>query len=559
MPEQHKGDIVRALDDIRAAYAAKLPARLQEIADALQLCIDEPGDSARCAVLLHRLHSLAGSAGSFGFAGLGTRATALEALLNAFIKGTAPGGNDFAPVAGGVRQMLKEAQAQLRTGASEAPPPAPAAVPAPTPAQVPAPQQAQPGSRLVYLVQDAEGEAGLAAQLRHFGYEVEMIDDLALLRPRLAARLPAAVIMDLAFPDGVMDGAALLAALREEGRSRFATLFVATRSNFDARLATVRAGADSYFPRPLDIVALVDRLDALLDRDARPGYRILVIDDDHDTAEYYGAVLRQAGMEVRVVHAPAEVLQALVDYRPELVLMDIYMPNCHGAELARLVRQDNRYLDVPIVFLSSEKDLGQQLQAIACGADDFLTKPIAPAHLVSALSSRAARYRELRSLIMRDGLTGLYNHSALKEQLVREVARASRTLAPLALAMLDIDHFKQVNDSYGHAVGDQVIRALSRLLQQRLRRGDVVGRYGGEEFVVIMPDTTAAAGAKVIDAIRESFYRLPQHAEHEDFGVGFSAGVVEAGSGDDAEQLLRRADDAMYCAKRQGRNRVIKA
>lgn len=528
MPEQEMNAFDSSLNAIRDAWVEKLPQRLAEIRVALQECALHPEDAGRCLSLERGLHGLSGSAGSFGFDEVGMRATELEMQLNAWL--AAPAARDFEPIAAGVEDMLALAASRL-------------------------PPQAA-SDRLVYLVQD-HADDEIANQLRHFGYQVETMRELGGLQARIRERRPAAVLADLEFPSGVIAGAAELARLRQEEACGYATIFLSARSNFESRLATVRAGADSYFAKPLDLPALVDRLDALIGREQIPAYRILMVDDDPDMADYHAAVLRSAGMEVRVLYDAAQVLDVLGDYRPELVLMDVYMPGCDGPELVRLIRQDDRHLDVPIVFLSSETDYGRQLEAIEAGADDFLSKPIAPAHLVSALTSRARRYRTLRGLIMRDSLTGLLNHSALKEQLAREVARAARTDAPLTLAMIDLDYFKRVNDTYGHPVGDQVIRALSRLLQQRLRRMDIIGRYGGEEFGVIMPGTPATAARKVLDDIRLSFGKLRHHGESEDFSVSFSAGIAGISRGITAEELVRRADAALYTAKRQGRDQVF--
>jgi diguanylate cyclase (GGDEF)-like protein len=160
---------------------------------------------------------------------------------------------------------------------------------------------------------------------------------------------------------------------------------------------------------------------------------------------------------------------------------------------------------------------------------------------------------------MRDSLTGLLNHSALKEHLGHEVARARRNKLPLAVAMVDIDFFKHVNDSYGHPVGDKVIRALSRLLQQRLRRADIIGRYGGEEFAVVMPGSTAAAAAAVLDQVRSAFAGIRHYAGHQEFTVTLSAGVAQLDDAANADALLARADEALYQAKHGGRNRVVPA
>lgn len=535
-------DLDATLRAIQDAYLARLPERLQSIDDSLRQCEQQPGVRTQYDTLLRHLHTLAGSAGTFGLAEMGYRATDIEMALNAFLKeGAGTGG--FAPIAAQTREFLcwaTSGQPEKNTETMEL--------------KVAA-QPAVKVDRLIYLVHDDDPVAkDIAGQLLNFGYEVRIIEALSKLQENIDARIPAAVIMDLGFPAGILAGAAEVARIKKENDHRFAVIFLSTRSNFEARLATVKAGADGYFSKPLDMVALIDRLDALLVHEEPAPYRILVVDDDSNLAEYFAGALRGSGMEVRVLGKMADLLHVLGEFRPELILMDVYMDDYNGIDLARLIRQDNMYIDVPIVFLSSESDFGMQLHAIESGGDDFLTKPITPAHLVSAVGSRVRRYRELRSLIMRDGLTGLFNHSAIKEHLLREIARARRTGAPITLAMVDIDLFKEINDTYGHPVGDQVIRALSRMLQQRLRRGDIIGRYGGEEFALIMPGTSASAARGVLDQIRESFSQIRHYAESQDFTATFSAGVAELSPDLDAETLFRLADVALYQAKHDGRN-----
>jgi diguanylate cyclase (GGDEF)-like protein len=214
---------------------------------------------------------------------------------------------------------------------------------------------------------------------------------------------------------------------------------------------------------------------------------------------------------------------------------------------------------VPVVFLSGENDREKQLAALQVGADDFLTKPIAPGHLVAAVSSRAERARTLRRLLMRDSLTGLLNHTTTKERLDGEVARAMRQGTPLAFAFLDLDHFKSINDTYGHPVGDGVIRNMARLLQGRLRRSDLIGRYGGEEFAVILPDTPVGDAARVMEDLRTRFAAIEQHAGTGGgiFYATFSCGVAGVPPSLSAAALTETADQALYRAKQAGRNRVI--
>jgi diguanylate cyclase (GGDEF)-like protein len=237
----------------------------------------------------------------------------------------------------------------------------------------------------------------------------------------------------------------------------------------------------------------------------------------------------------------------------------MYMPRCDGMTLAAVIRQREDYVGIPIVYLSAETNRDMQLAAMQLGADDFMAKPILPDHLISAVTNRAERSRILRSLMVRDSLTGLYNHTTTKERLEVEIIRAQRDKRPLALALLDLDHFKQVNDTYGHPTGDWVLKSLARLLQQRLRRNDIIGRYGGEEFAVVLPDTDGRAAVKVLDEIRAGLSQIRQRSGEHEFTVTFSGGVASFPHYPEAIQLTNAADQALYAAKHAGRNRVVLA
>jgi diguanylate cyclase (GGDEF)-like protein len=165
----------------------------------------------------------------------------------------------------------------------------------------------------------------------------------------------------------------------------------------------------------------------------------------------------------------------------------------------------------------------------------------------------------LRSFMVRDSLTGLLNHTAIKDQLDGEVAWAIREKKTLSFAMIDIDHFKKVNDTYGHSVGDRVIKSLSRLLKQRLRTSDLIGRYGGEEFAVVLVDDDKTTAMKVLDIIREDFSQLRHLANGKEFTVTFSCGIADVSQFPDASKLNDAADKALYKAKHAGRNRVMLA
>lgn len=334
------------------------------------------------------------------------------------------------------------------------------------------------------------------------------------------------------------------------------TFFISDKSDIETRLRAVRAGCDAFVTRPLDIAELLSQLDTNTRHNVLSPYRILIVDDCDTLAEAYAMFLQRAGMATRVVNKPMETLNAIVEFNPELILLDMYMPECSGSELARVIRQENHYDSVPIVFLSAESDLEKQLDAMALGGDDFLTKPITAQHLISSVSIRAERYRELRSHMIRDSLTGLYNHTRTEEHLGMELNRAARENATFSYIMLDIDHFKQINDTYGHYTGDEVLKCLARLLRQSLRNTDTIGRYGGEEFVIILSRADTTTARQVMDNIRQKFHAIEHHSDQGGFTVSFSAGIAAFPTYQNSESLKKAADEALYAAKKAGRNQI---
>ncbi len=543
--------LLEKLRALEAVFLQKLPGKCEEIISALNEFVAHPENKETLTVLHRHLHTMAGSAGTFGFSDLGLQARAFESRIKPWLANPGWTEDELQGLASELRLYFMHAV----EGLTQAPDHEDEFISELVPAE-----DALNETRLIYLVDEDEAQQqAITVQLEHFGYEVKRIPHLKDLAFAIATRRPDVIVIELSFPEGKNAGVDEIKRIEQLQRLRIPTIFVSKSSSFESRLLAVRAKGDGYFTKPIDVVALTERIDTISQRDLSNGYRVLIIDDDVVTSKFYGAILRDAGMNVRLLNDPTQVLAVMTDFRPELLLLDVYMPVCSGVELSRLIRQDNSYVDVPIVFLSSEADVNKQLDAVKAGADDFITKPVPPEYLVSSLATRAERYRSLRALIMRDGLTGLLNHTAIKEQLEAEVLQAHRNGAPLALAMIDLDNFKKINDSYGHATGDQVLRTLARILRQRLRRTDIVGRYGGEEFAVIFPDTTASTARRVLDQVRLAFSKVSQHSEEVEFSVTFSAGVADMEKATDPDQLFDVADTAMYVSKQDGRNRITLA
>jgi len=396
-----------------------------------------------------------------------------------------------------------------------------------------------------------------ALQLRCFGHQVSIASGLAGIASLYAGVAPDCIVVDPSSrQSGLADPAGLL-ALRKALPADTPLLWLSPLNNFEMRLAAARAGVAAWISKPVDMTALHERIASLALRRPPKAARVLVVAHDGKRLTQCEQVLGAAGMVTTGLQKPIDLLRTLSQHHPELVVLDMQTSVCSGVDLTLLIRQDKAFLDLPILVLAETENPDAHRRALLAGADDFLVLPTPDEQLAVIAQARVERARALRALIMRDGLTGLYNHRAIKEHLAREIARSRREGNPLSLAVVDLDFFKKINDSYGHPVGDQVIRAVSQILQQRLRQGDLVGRYGGEEFVVILPSTPAVAAANVLNEIRAAFERIRHRTDDSEFGATFSAGVAELNMhAADAETLFSLADAALYEAKQGGRNQV---
>ncbi|PJI48625.1 MAG: diguanylate cyclase response regulator [Pseudomonas sp.] len=408
----------------------------------------------------------------------------------------------------------------------------------------------------VYLaLQDQERAERLAQQLEFFGMAAQPCEHANAFRAAMADRHPAAIVMEIDFANG--QGLALADEAQAGLKQKLPVLFFShEETDTPTRLAAARAGGQDFFSGALDASGLLEKIETLTRVAHYEPFRVLIVDDSRAQAAHTEMVLNSAGIVTRALTAPLSVMAELAEFQPDLIILDMYMPECLGTELAKVIRQHERYVSVPIIYLSAEDDLDKQLDAMSEGGDDFLTKPIKPRHLIATVRNRAARARSLKARMVRDSLTGLYNHTHTLQLLDDARFRARREERPLTFAMLDIDHFKRVNDTYGHPMGDRVIKSLALFLKQRLRKTDHIGRYGGEEFAVVLPDTDAASAHKVLEEIRQRFAEIHYPAQPHDLSCTFSCGIAELGEEMDIKTLAKQADEALYTAKHGGRNRV---
>nr|WP_233463119.1 diguanylate cyclase [Aeromonas caviae] len=541
-------DLQAHLQQLSEQFLQRLRQELPQLAEkALQLltCSDPREQLLRLTELRDELHRLAGSAGTFGFNELGTRARLLEQQTQQWLSSLEL---QRQGLQGLVNELQQLASVEQVSQASVAP------VVAPVPKVIGVNRDR---SYKVFILEDElkVGEA-IRLTLNTFGYQAEHFLTTAALDAALVEQLPDALIIDVNLGEDQRTGLDYVAVLQQRLECSLPILVLTTQNDFHTQLQAVRIGAVGFFNKPVDVAKLENRLERCFNRQNSEPYRVLIVDDDRELSDRYRLVLSGANMLVEVVNDPLQLFDAMARFHPEVLVLDVNMPGCSGPELAQIVRFNDDWLRVPIIYLSAETDIAQQMSALIRAGDDFVTKPISDNSLIATVFARAQRARLLSNALSRDSLTGLLKHADIKEKVTIERERAMRTSKPFSVVMLDIDHFKKVNDTHGHAVGDNVIRALANLLRQRLRRVDSLGRYGGEEFLAVLPDCNGVQAVKIIDQIRQQFSLLSFVGEQGEFFVSLSAGVACC-MGSTANEVMETADRALYNAKRSGRNRVL--
>jgi diguanylate cyclase (GGDEF)-like protein len=302
--------------------------------------------------------------------------------------------------------------------------------------------------------------------------------------------------------------------------------------------------------------------------------RVLLVEDDPLQAEATKKLLTKAGYDVLWASDGINAIKTIKMHMPDLILLDVMLPGLDGHEVCRWVKLEDSTKGIPVIMLTAKKDISDKVAGLKGGADDYLPKPYNElelnARIYASLRTKAlqdelrAKNRELEELLLKvehmatvDVLTGLYNRRRFHEALANEFERSRRFDTPFSLIMADIDHFKQINDNYGHQIGDSVLREVAEVLINHIRDIDTAARYGGEEFMIILPNTEKASAAVVAERMRigaENHTFAGISGSHLTVSFGYT-GMPDELITDEAT-LIRCADHALYAAKQHGRNRT---
>jgi len=437
----------------------------------------------------------------------------------------------------------------------------------------------------------------LEAKLSAEYFEVATAYNGAEALAKIEEHEPDIVLLDVMMPG--MDGFEVCRRIKQNPITAHLPVVMVTALDQPAdRVTGLEAGADDFLTKPVDDAALFARVRSLVRLkmmtdelrmrettgqsmglidpaetlvDSSPTGRVLIIEDRPESVSWFKSAL-QPQNDVVAADSFEEALVRVRGGDPDLIVVSLGLRGFDGLRLCSQLRSLPEGRNVPILVLVSEGDRRKLTQALEMGVNDYLTRPVDKNELVARVRTqlRKKRYSDrLRynvqlslEMAITDQLTGLHNRRYMGRHLNTLISNAEKSGRPIAFLILDIDHFKSVNDTYGHDIGDEVLREFASRISANVRGIDLACRYGGEEFVVVMPETDMELASTVAERLRRSVETSAfaiSRAPHN-LNITISIGIASSqGTGDSADSLLHRADQALYRAKREGRNRVVAA
>ncbi|MFT5838850.1 MAG: diguanylate cyclase (GGDEF)-like protein [Flavobacteriales bacterium] len=407
----------------------------------------------------------------------------------------------------------------------------------------------------IALIDDNKNTSGVNAKLlAGFGFRISHFNSIEPLEKLLDDQSFSLVLLDT---DNSTNSPEQFFAFAAKLKSIEIDVFILSSSNsFENRLSAVRSKANEYLLKPVNITTLVSKIRKNFKIDLIRPYRILLLDDQALVGDFYKTLLEDEGVEVLAISQAETIMAELESFHPDVFLLDMHMPDINGLEIAKLLRQQTKYDYIPIIFLTADDDINTKLEVLQCGADDVIPKNTPPKLIVQQVDSRIQRGQEIRYLASRDSLTGVFNHGQIMDAAAHSLRLSSRQDKPTIIVMIDLDNFKDVNDKYGHLGGDKVLISLGQLLLQSVRDTDYVGRYGGEEFMVVFSDADPSVIESKMNNILTAFLHINYTVAKQDFHCSFSAGLASSTHHDKLSELISSADAALYKAKNAGRGLI---
>nr|WP_256376163.1 diguanylate cyclase [Dolichospermum sp. UHCC 0259] len=410
----------------------------------------------------------------------------------------------------------------------------------------------------------------MAIEATNWGFRAKIAVNLQAAEEFLSDHHFDVILLDINFPDSIKNGLDFLAIVHNH-YPKIPVVMLTAENSFIQRVEAARLGSQCFLQKPISPAEVLATITQIIQPVNQSVAKLLIVDDDPGLLNLLTTLLEPSNYHLTLLNQPEKFWETLEQTAPDLLILDVEFSVIQksekdtinywsGFDLCQVVRSDSRWNRLPILFLSSHNDLETIQRGFTVGADDFLTKPIVPTELITRVRTRLEQ-RKLWKLTEIDALTGLSLRRKALQDLTRLLQLAQRQQQPFSLAVLDLDHFKSVNDQYGHEMGDQVLNYFGKILNQSFRQEDVVGRWGGEEFIVGMYGTDKEDGMRKLVQVLQQFSQYSfTSLDGTRFKVTFSGGIVQTPDhGQDLQTLYQKADIALYQAKAEGRNRICSA
>ncbi|NNK41538.1 MAG: response regulator [Deltaproteobacteria bacterium] len=533
-------DTLRArMAQLREAYTLELPGKLDELEARIDEARQRPDAAKQAASSAHRLR---GTAGAYGFKLVGVLAGKIEDLLSEYQSSPLRVRRNLWTE---ISRALEDARLAARSQGST------------SRVGLQSMDTVSAGT-ILFVDDDADVRRTAKLFLRKQLLDVCVAGSAPEALHKAASIKLAAAIVDVHLKE--RSGFDLCRELRElPGKENLPLVLMSGDQRLETRVAATQVGASLFIEKPLreDVLSLA--VQQIVDETSARHGRVLLLEDDPDFAKHAELLLQANDIDTRAIVTPAELPSALEEFRPDLLLLDIDLPNTSGVDVCKALRMSVQWQTLPILMITAHVDDDMRIEAFRSGANDFISKPVLEEEFNARVDMQLMHARLLQERAERDPLSGLMLRRPFLEALEQRLSEAHRNETPLALALIDIDHFKQVNDGFGHTYGDTVIAGLGRLLRQRFRHEDLRCRWGGEEFIVVLPGQKAELLERALGRVLKELSEMRFEAsDRTTFSVTASAGVAaRPDDGLSAEALIRRADRRLYQAKSNGRNRIV--
>ena len=382
--------------------------------------------------------------------------------------------------------------------------------------------------------------------------------DLDAAKTLIAHTPPDVILLDWDSAGKPQNGLAFLEALKIHNPP-IPVVVMASRADLSTRLQVAQKGSIAFLQTPIDPSQAIGSIVQSLQQVQKPRCKILAVDDDTQLLSLLQGWIDAEGLQLIGLTDPRCFWDLLEETLPDLVILDVEMPHINGIDLCRVIRSDPRWQYLPIIFMTAHQEETTIDQVFQAGADDYLSKPVGAPILLNRIFSRLERFQHQQRQADLDTITGINNRHRASQELEKLLGLARRYNHPLCLALLNLDHFKQINDQHGYACGNKVLQQISQLLRQTFRREDVIGRWGGDELIVGLYGSHKRDAverlAETLESLRQQRFVSPSG---KPFYVTFTAGIAQyPEDGIDVATLYRAADNLIYQAKEWGQDRVL--